>query len=336
MARFPDLSTELIVAIASHLPRSADKLPLVLVNHQVYHVILPELYKHIMLDQRGDASTKGDSTRTPEEICRDVVRLRHMTSVPKDTPLRKSVLQSLSLELDSDIMHNFLSDAILDVPGLKHLNLRSKRLAGNQRARELLKMFIYFIRQGLRCVKDTLESLTINTDQDIKFHSGRGIGPLKHLTALKHLSVQSHILLNECVDQLCTSGTDGYFLNMGRTILSSSLPPRLQELRISGGMDGEEKGEHNWGHVTAVLLEDLMEGELDTLPELQHITVYYPTHYEGFPLTLQNESCKSVCSKYAAKGLWPEVAARLTELASQEHRTISVRYEPGSANGCRP
>ena len=327
MAKFMKTPPELTLAIASLLPRSADKLSLMLVNHQLYHSIKPELYKNIMLDQRGFASRTGVSTRTHQEILEGIVRFRELTSVPKDKPHLKPVVQSLSLELTSDMMLAFLSSAILDLPGLKHLNLSSKRWYEDKVAEDVLEIFINSVRQGLRDVKATLESLTINVDEDIWLRRGRGIGPMMHLTALKQLSIQSHILLPVRDDHLCNSEPDENFRN--RTILHSFLPPMLQQLCIGGGMDGEEEDEHCWGHVTAVLLEDLVKWDLEKMPELQDITVYYPAHYAGFTMTQEDASSRSECSRYAAKGLWPEVAMRLTELASQAHRNISVRYEQG-------
>ena len=278
---------------------------------------------NIMLDQGGDASRRRVSIRILEEVRWNVSRLRELTKVPKDMPPQKSVVRSLSLELDLRIMHEFLAGAILDLPGLKRLHLSSKRLARKKRARIVLWSSIRFIRIGLQKIKNSLESLETDIDEDIKFRSGGGIGPLIRMTALQQLSVQSHILLNECADHL----------KVGRPTLCSFLPPNLQELRIAGGMDGDKRKERCLAHVTAVLLEDLMEFQLDTLPELRNIIVYYPAHYEGFTLT---ENCKSECSKYVAKGLWQEVAMRLMELASQEHRNISVRYEQGSAGWYSP
>ena len=327
------LPTELIVMIASHVHRSADKLALMLVNHQLYDITKPGLYTNIMLDQGGNASRRGESTRTLEEVYGDVLRLRDLTkvpmglnSVPKDTPTQKLVVQSLSLELDSHIMHVFLAGAILDLPGLKYLHLSSKKLAGNKRAQEVLGSSIYYIGTGLQKVKDSLESLTVDIDEDIKFRSGGGIGPLIRMTALKRLSVQSHILLHERDDHLCNNETEYFGIKLGRTILCSFLPPNLQELGIAGGMDEEEGNGRCWAHVTAVLLEDLMEFQLKYVPELQNIIVYYPAQYQGFTVM---EDCKSECSKYAAKGMWQEVATRLMEMATQERRNISVRYEQG-------
>lgn len=69
MAKLLDLATELVLITASYIPRSADKFHLALVNRRMQDVITPQLYKHIVLDQKGDPSQRSDTTRIRGGSC---------------------------------------------------------------------------------------------------------------------------------------------------------------------------------------------------------------------------------------------------------------------------
>ena len=69
MPKFLDLATELILAITSYIPKSADRLQLALVNRELYHIIIPQLYRHITLGRAGDSSDLGDYTLIRRDTC---------------------------------------------------------------------------------------------------------------------------------------------------------------------------------------------------------------------------------------------------------------------------
>ena len=335
MPKFLDLATELILAITSHLPRSNDKFHLLLVNRELYHTILPQLYKHIHLGQTGNPSNTDGFTRTYAYSCWDTVRLRRLTSVLENKHATdKLIVESLSLELNSNTLFESFgkSEIMWNLPGLKRLCLNSKRSAGPDWREKPSLLSPHAIRYRLRDVHETLESLIIDLDQDIQFREGSGIGTFGYFKALMHLSIQSHILLPESKDHLSNMHSDDNVIGDNETILVSCFPPTLQRLQISCWTDRESYFESHWGYVIALLLRKMMN-DLELVPELQDITVYYPIkHDEAREVDIDD---KPDFRKCAAKGEWQAVGNMLTEVALRKHRDISVKFEQGSPEGSR-
>ena len=336
MPNLLDLATELILAINSHLPQSNDKFHLLLVNRELYHTIIPQLYKHIHLGQTGNPSNRDCSTPiyAYADLCWDTVRLRRLTSVLKNNyATHKLVVESLSLELNSDTLFQSFghSNITLFLPGLKTLHLNSKRSARYE-WKELLRLSPAAIRYRLRDVHETLESLIIDLDQDVQFRDRSGIGIFSYFKALKHLSIQSHILLPEGKDHRSTIHSDDNVIGDDETILVISFPPTLQRLQISCWTDRESYFECHWGYVIALLLRKMMN-DLELVPKLQDITVYYPIKHDGErDVDIDDKPDFRRC---AAQGQWQAVGNMLTEVALKEHRDISVKFEQGSPAGSR-
>ena len=339
MPKFLDLATELILAITSHLPRSNDKFHLLLVNCQLYHMIIPQLYKHIHLGQTGNPSNTDSYTGSYANSCWDTVRLRRLTSVLENKhATRKLIVESLSLELDSNTLFvSFAqSNITLYLPGLKSLCLNSKRTARQKLEQEPCYLSSARIRYRLREVHKTLESLIIDLDQDLYFREGTGIGVFSYFKALKHLSIQSHILLPESKDHLGSIHTDDNVTGDNETTLVSSFPETLQTLQISCWTDRQSVYERRWAYMIALLLRKMMN-DLDLVPKLQEVTVYYPIK--------RDEECDEVGDvdkedkpdfrRCAAKGRWRAVGNMLTEVALKEHRNILVKFEQASPEGSR-
>ena len=103
MAKFQDLAAELVLAIASHVLRSGDKLQLALVNRKLYHMIIPQLYRYSVLGSIEGRSSKDYFTlrRVRGCTCWDTVRLQHLCCVLKNKPSHELVVESLILELDA-------------------------------------------------------------------------------------------------------------------------------------------------------------------------------------------------------------------------------------------
>ena len=337
MAKFLDLADELVLAIASHIPRSGDKLQLVLVNRKLYYLIIPELYRYIVLGSIEDHSSKDYFTlrRVRGPTCWDTVRLRHLCSVLKNKPSHELVVESLILELDAITLHESfeLSDIMLYLPCSKSLCLNGKRLAGRKGGLEPSFVSPSEIGQRLRSVSGTLGSLIIDIDRDMEFRDASGIGSLHHLVALKQLGLQSHILLGEW-DHLTDRQSDDTDVIYDETLLASIVPPSLQKLQISCWMDGHQDF---WGRVIALRLRSLMKQHPSTLPELQNITVYYPIKRNAAH-DVEGPGTKvdwSDFKKYVAEERWQKVARVLTEIALKEHRNIIVKYQQGSPEGSR-
>ena len=102
-----------------------------------------------------------------------------------------------------------------------------------------------------------------------------GIGTLHHFIALKHLSIQSQILLGDW-DHLIKSDDDDVIYD--ETLLASILPPSLQKLQKSCWMD---EYQDVWGRVISFRLRSLMKQPPSTLPGLRDITVYHPIKRDG-------------------------------------------------------
>ena len=335
MPKFLDLATELILAIISHLPRSNDKFHLLLVNRELYHMIIPQLYKHIHLGQTRKSSNTDGFTRTCVDSCWDTLRLRHLTTVLKyKHATHKPIVKSLSLEFDSDTLSESFGQSNITwyLPGLKSLCLNSKRSARQKPKEEPYYLSPAQIRYRVRDVHETLECLIIDLDQEVFLREGTGIGVFCYFKALKHLSIQSHILLSESKDHLGSIHSDDNVIGDNETILVTSFPETLQTLQISCWTDRKSCYERRWAYVIALLLRKMMN-DLDLVPKLQEVTVYYPIKRdeEG---DVDKED-KPDFRRCADKGRWQAVGNMLTEVALKEHRDISVKFKQGSPEGSR-
>lgn len=336
MPKLLDLANELVFAIATHIPRSTDKFHLLLVNHKLYDLMISELYKHILLGQTEDPSTRGELAQIKPDECWDAVRLRHLSNVLINKPhSRTPLVESLCLELKSDTLHESfaLSSITHYLPRLKSLCLSSTRSASRNLCQKPSRMSLSVFKHRLQDVRETLESLVIDIDQDALFRDGTGIGGFCQFHALKHLGIQSHILLNEQKNHLYYCQSDKSEIKSDETHLIALLPPRLQRLQISCWTDGDEKYECFWPQVIALLLGSLMEWGLEDVPELQDIIVYYPIEHGGVRDVQKDDL--PVFKQWVLKGRWQEVVKMLTEIALKEHRNVSVKFKQGSEKGSR-
>ena len=244
------------------------------------------------------------------------------------------IVKSLSLELNSDtLFESFaLSNITLYLPGLKSLCLSSKRSARQRSGEEPYPLSPTAIQYRLRDVYEKLESLIIDLDQDIQFREGTGFKSFRYFKALKHLSIQSHILLDEVKDHLDNIHPDDNVIGDKETILVSSFPETLQRLQISCWTDREFYFELRWGYVIALLLRKMMN-YLEMVPELQNVTVYYPIKHDRQRDVDKDD--RPDFRKCAVKGQWQAVGDILTEVALKNHRDISVKFEQGSPGGSR-
>ena len=339
MPKFLDLATELIFAITSYLPRSNDKFHLLLVNRQLYHMIISQLYKHIHLGQTGNSSNTDGLTRTCVDSCWDTLRLRHLTTVLKNKhATHKPIVESLSLDFDSDRLSESFGQSNITwyLPGLKSLCLNSKRSARRERKEEPYYLSPARIRYRVRDMHKTLESLIIDLDQEVFLREGTGIGVFGYFKVLKHLSIQSHILLSEAKDHLGSIHSDDNVTGDNETTLVSSFPETLQTLQISCWTDRQSFYERRWAYVIALLLRKMMN-DIDMVPKLQEVTVYYPIKRdgEGDEEGDMDKEDKPDFRKCAAKGRWQAVGNMLTEVALKAHRDISVKFEQGAPEGSR-
>lgn len=336
MPNLLDLANELVLAIASHIPRSPDKFQLALINHKLYDLIIPELYKHILLDQTSDPASKEGLAQIKPHQCWDAVRLRRLCDILINKPhSRRLLVESLRLELRSDILHESLalSNITQYLPRLKSLYLSSTRSASRNLWAEPSWMSPSMLKHRLRDVKETLESLVIDIDQDIHFRDGTAIGGFRQFHALKHLGIQSHVLLNEHEDHLYYCQSDESEIQGDAPSLVAILPPGLQRLQMSCWTDRDKEYERSWGQVIALLLGSLMEWGLEDVPELQDIIVYYPVKHDGVRDVQKYDELNF--KQCVMRRRWQEVAKMLTEMALKEHRNISVKYKQGSEKGSR-
>lgn len=229
---------------------------------------------------------------------------------------------------------------MLYLPSLKSFCLSTKRSAEHKFEQNVSPSEI---GRRLRGVSLTLQSLIIDIDQSLNFRDGSGIGSFHDFVALKYLSIQSHILIGDCGDGFYIQGADGRPLGFDLTLLAKTLPLGLQHFQISCWTDGRGDRDTPWTFLIALLLEKLMKAGLDTLSELQSITVYYPASDQGpsdYGDIALDEAFwmgddKPVCIRYVYEGLWQELAEEFERMAWRKHRSVSVRYEQGSQIGSR-
>ena len=182
MARFTNLSNELIIAIGSHIRKPAHSLNLVLVNRRTHGLILPLLYEHIVLHP-NDYPDRTDSKYQRLNPCWMVQFC--------DNPAVEIGLRSVhTLEIGQDSLCKDFHSHHLKYILSRTTSLKRFCLLAGSFTYPTLPMVVF----ALDRVSTTLESLDLssiyyNTPSEASgWYDVPGLG---HFTALKHLCIQS-------------------------------------------------------------------------------------------------------------------------------------------------
>lgn len=278
MSSFLDLPNELIVAIASLLQKPYETLQLILVNHHIHQTCLHLLYKHIILDFRAAYRSSPKSVLENYQSRqvgqgyphRAITRLSSLLSQPGvDLGLDVYVLD-LTLELNAKCTDFGLRALLPHLHNLRHFRLSIERALNLDGKSPITTLSACSIGSDLDPVRNTLKSLCICVDHDRAHRDGSSIGDLRHLTSIESLSIQSHILF-------------GDKLNNSRKSLQQILPLGIQELLFDCRED-DFKETHGSGrhslNVTAKraeticsMLEILLMRNPGALQHLRNITL---------------------------------------------------------------
>ena len=225
MAKFTDLSNEVVIAIGSFIRKPTDILHLYIAERRSYGLIGPLLYENIVL-HHNDYRSRGEHKRDLIEQGRPLRRLvlKLMEEYKRDYTRGKEC-RSLAIRTGER-----LSFALPDVfnigfyaPFLKNLSLiicvRQDEARFNQELR------ISAVGVALQDFSPSLETLTLYIGgKDDCSGLDKSISNLHKFKAMKKLCIQSQFLLGWNLD---------YDLDpFAPPLLSQLLPPNLEDLTI--------------------------------------------------------------------------------------------------------
>ena len=254
MAKFTDLSNELVLAIASFIQKPVDILRLCLLERRSYKLVKPLLYENIVFNYvdyptniagRGLRSMSADISL----FCRFIKQqLEESSRRNRDGPTFHRECRSLAIYIDERL--TYANYDVVGVCGFVPF-LKSFSLITNPRfddPKKDVRFKIDALGRALQPLRHTLESLTLFIRNQDDCWTAAGFGSLHNFTAMKKLRIQSQVLLCRASD---LPGNRASTL-----LLSQILPPSLEDLTIhccehgSGRTDGEEDLAH---HVEASL-----------------------------------------------------------------------------------
>ena len=228
MAKFTDLSNELVIAIASFIRKPADILHLCIAERRSHGIILPLLYENIVLHHLNYPTHGICLGRDDFEsgVC-SLLRLfwqqhrrfkrnggRHGTNFGAEC-------RSLAINMEH---MGFPPPKMLQLfrflPFLRYLSIISGGHRYDGWDRHVFQVGDF--ERALHPLHDTLETLTLFIGY---YHGNKnGIRSLHRFKAMKQLSIQSHILLGR-TDNWHRNGIPG-------PLLSQLLPPAIEDLTI--------------------------------------------------------------------------------------------------------
>ena len=226
MAKFTDLSNELVIAIASFIRKPADILQLCTADRRCHDLILPLLYKNIVFHQSDYPTGRHHSlSSNVDSLCglldRQQNRGRSGHSNGPDFGARCRSLNITMHHSRRSPVHSVI-ELFTYLPFLRNLSL----IIGRRQITHWPAIQFHFgkLIQALHLLGDTLESLTLYIAHPWDFCGKDGIGSLHGFKAMKQLRIQSGLLVGwgiGCPDKE----------NPGPS-LSRILPPNLEDLTI--------------------------------------------------------------------------------------------------------
>lgn len=230
MARFTDLSNELILAIRSHLRKPADILALALSDRRCSTMIMPLLYETVALHQEDFLSIdqRYSDLKVQAKIFQllRTHRIRHIRTL--------NVCASLGYDL------SFPAKQLNVFRLLPHLkSLTSLQLCILKNINGMCVFPIWLLSKALRSTSGTLRGLVLCIEDREDF--GLPIGDLRNLTSLRHLCIQSSVLLGRppYETEIASAKDKGEELKR-RPMVSELLPASLESLEVHCCRDGNE------------------------------------------------------------------------------------------------
>lgn len=228
MAKFTDVSNELVIAIASHIRKPADILNLCIAERRSHDIILPLLYEKITL-HHPDYSTPQSLKSSISTLCQLFKQQKQNNktgngqSVDFGAECRYLSINILNnMRRPSPNVHQLLGF----LPFLRNLSLIiSRRPIGYSPD---FGFGMGNLGRALHPMRHTLETLTLFIGSYEGAWSRSGIGSLHLFTAMKQLHIQSHILIG--YDYAHTTVWNSN-VESG-SLLSRTLPPNLEKIAI--------------------------------------------------------------------------------------------------------
>lgn len=305
MTSLLDLPNELIVAIASFLQKPYEILQLILSNRHIHQTCLHLLYKYITLDFRAAYRSSPRSVLTnyhsrqvgqgyPHEA---ITRLSSLLSQP-GVHLGSDVhALDLTLELNAKCPDFGLRALLPHLHNLRHFRLSIEKALNLDGKSRITMLSARSLGADLDPVSKTLKSLCIYADHGSAHRDGSSIGDLRHLTSLESLSIQSHILFGDKINNSLRS-------------LHQILPLSTQDLLFDCLSDDVEETRGPRRDLLAVslkraepirsMLENLLMRSPGALQDLRNITLLLEYEYSHSP---KNASLFKRWENVYAKGL---------------------------------
>ncbi len=224
MAKFTDLSNELVLAIASFIRKPADIFHLCIAERRSYELVQPLLYENIVFNHI-DYPTHNQARKIRSNIrllCRCIqIKWRANSRRVNDGPTSGGECRSLAINIDERLAYDEIGICAF-VPFLTSFSLISSPRHEGISPRPETKIEIDQVGRALQPLRHTLETLTLYIHNQSDCWSRGGIGSLHDFKAMKKLRVQSQVLL----------GHDGVLRKAPKPLLSQILPPNLEDLTI--------------------------------------------------------------------------------------------------------
>lgn len=228
MARFTDLSNELILAMRFHLRKPTDILTLALIDRRCYAMILPLLYETVTLHLEDYLSI--DRRYSDLKVQAKIFQLLRTQRHAQIRTL--NVCASLGYDLSFPTKQLNLFRLLPHLKSLTFLQLHILKSVNGTRV-----FPVWFLSKALRSTSGTLRHLVLCIQGREDHHLP--IGNLRTLTALKHLCIQSSVLLGQPPTKLeIASAADRGEELMRRAMVSELLPVSLESLELHCCRDG--------------------------------------------------------------------------------------------------
>lgn len=231
MAKFTDLSNELILAVRSYLRKPADVLRLTLIDHRCYGMITPLLYQTITLHHEDYLSI--DPRYSDRKLQRKLLEI--VTTQQGPSVRNLGIFAALSYDVGFGPQQLNLFRLLPHLTSLTSLHLSILKQVSTW------SVFpVWLLPKALGPANGTLRSLVLSIE-------GReddllAIGSLQRLTTLRHLCIQSSVLLGSSPTeyQISRALAKGEVLDTKRATASEVLPVSLESLELHCCPDGAQ------------------------------------------------------------------------------------------------
>ncbi|CAD6591334.1 MAG: hypothetical protein ASARMPREDX12_005082 [Alectoria sarmentosa] len=189
MAKFTNLSNEVVITIAPHIQKPADILHLCIAKRRNYAINPPLLYENISLHHLDYPTHEQHSLNKNLISLYRLLRQRQQENRRKNRHSTNSGEKCRSLAIH---MHNSMGcptanalELLSYLPFSRNLSLISSRRHHDHRQRFTIS--VHNVGQTLHPLRNMHESVTLSTGRNEDQCSKGGIGSLHHLKAMKQL-----------------------------------------------------------------------------------------------------------------------------------------------------